>query len=405
VLQLHPAEAMRPRPPERGGAIVLERIQPLWKRLGFRTHIALRSLFRNYGRTLTAIICAMLAVAIIFAALTMHHAMYYLVDYQFERIHHSDVDLVLRDARGQEALFEARRLPGVQYAEPVFGLAADIRLGRAARRMSITGLVADHRLTTPLDDRMRPIEIPPAGLVLSEKLAEVLGARAGDVLELTPVLGPRLPKQARVVSIGHEYMGLSAYADAGYLNRLMDEPPALNSLQLAVEPTRLRDLYRAIRELPDVSTVGVRSQTKVNIVQTILRSMIFSITLIVVFAGIIAFGSILNASLIEIADRTRDVSTFRVLGYRPLQVAGIFFRENVLIFGVGLVLGIPFGYLMVHIIARVYNTELFRMPVIFSGRIVLLAAGYALLFVLVAQWFVFRQIRKLDWLEGIKIKE
>ena len=141
------------------------------------------------------------------------------------------------------------------------------------------------------------------------------------------------------------------------------------------------------------------------IIHTILRTMIFSITLIVVFAGIIAFGSILNASLIKIADRTRDVSTFRVLGYRPLQVAGIFFRENALIFSVGLVLGIPFGYLMVHVIARVYNTELFRMPVIFSGRIVLLAAGYALLFVLVAQWFVFRQIRKLDWLEGIKIKE
>jgi putative ABC transport system permease protein len=405
VLQLHPAEAMRPRPPERGGAIVLERVQLLWKRLGFRTHIALRSLLRNYGRTLTAVICAMLAVAIIFAALSMHHAMYYLVDYQFERIRHSDVDLALRDARGLDALFEARRLPGVQYAEPVFALAADMRLGRAARRMSITGLVADHRLTTPLDDHMRPIEIPPAGLVISEKLAEVLEARAGDVLDLTPVLGPRLPRHVPVVSVVHEYMGLSAYADMGYLNRLMDEPPALNLIQLAVEPTRARDLYRAVKDLPDVSGVSVRSQMKVNIVNTILRTMIFSITLIVLFAGIIAFGSILNASLIEIADRTRDVSTFRVLGYRPLQVAGIFFRENALLFGVGLVLGIPFGYLMVHVIARVYNTELFRMPVIFSDRIVLLAAGYAFSFVLVAQWFVFRQIRRLDWLEGIKVKE
>jgi putative ABC transport system permease protein len=405
VLQLHPAEAMRPRPPERGGAIGLERFQPLWRRLGFRTHIALRGLFRNYGRSLTAVICSLLSVAIIFAALTMRHSMHYLVEYQFEQIGHSDADLALRDARSMDSLFEARRLVGVSYAEAVYGLGADLRLGRVSRRMSITGLAAGHHLTTPLDERMQPIDIPPAGLVLSTKLAELLHAQVGDQLELTPVLGHRLPRQVPVASIVKEYMGLVAYADLAYLSHLVDEPPMLNSIQLAVEPSRVNDLYRAVKDQPDVAGIGVRSQTKANIVNTLLRTMIFSISLIVLFAGIIAFGSILNASLIEIADRTRDIATFRVLGYRPLQVAGIFFRENGLIFGVGLLVGIPFGYVMVRIISRVYNTELFRMPVIVSRDIVLLAAGLSCLFVLIAQWFVFRQIRRLDWLEGIKVKE
>ena len=44
VLKLHPAEAMRPRPPERGGSIFLERFPAALAALGFRTHIALRSL-------------------------------------------------------------------------------------------------------------------------------------------------------------------------------------------------------------------------------------------------------------------------------------------------------------------------------------------------------------------------
>lgn len=405
VLQLHPAEAMRPRPPERGGAIALERVRPVWKRLSFRTHIALRSLFRNYGRTATAVICGMLSVAIIFSALTMRHSMNYLVNYQFEQIGHSDADLALRDARNMDALFEARRLPGVQYAEPVFALAADIRFGRVSRRLSVTGLAAEHRLTTPLDEQMQPIEIPPGGLVLSAKLADLLGAKVGDQLELTPVLGDRLTRRVPVISIVKEYMGVGAYADRKYLSRLVDEPPAVNSIQLLVEPTQLNRFYRAVRNLPDVIGVNVRSQTKANIVNTILKTMIFSISLIVLFAGVIAFGSILNASLIEIADRTRDIATFRVLGYRAAQIAGIFFRENAYIFCAGLVLGFPFGYLMVRIIARVYNTELFRMPVIVSKNIVLLAAGLACLFVLIAQWFVYRQIRRMDWLEGIKVKE
>ncbi len=405
VLKLHPAEAMRPKPPERGGAIWLERFGRAWRLLGFRTHIALRSLFRNYGRTLTAVICATLSVAIIFAALTMRHSMWYLVEYQFEQIGHSDADLALRDARNMEALYEARGLPGVQYAEPVFALAADMQFGRVSRRLSVTGLIPGHRLTTPLDDQMRPIRIPASGLVLSTKLADLLGAHVGDELELTPVLGSRLPRTVRIDSVVKEYMGVGAYADIDYLARLVDEPPTVNSIQLLVEPTRINEFYRAVRDLPDISGVNVRSETKANIVNTLLKTMIFSISLIVLFAGIIAFGSILNASLIEITDRTRDIATFRVLGYRPMQVASIFFRENAFIFGTGLVLGFPFGYLMVRVIARVYNTELFRMPVIISRNVMLLAGCLACGFVLIAQWFVYRQIRRMDWLEGIKIKE
>jgi putative ABC transport system permease protein len=405
VLHLHAAEAMRPKPPDRGGAIVLERVQFLWKRLSFRTHIALRGMFRNHGRSLTAVVCAMLATAIMFTALSLYDSLSYLVDYQFERVNHSDIDLTLRDARNLGALYDVRNLPGVQRAEPVFAMAADLRLGRASRRVSITGLDREHQLTTPLDERDQPIAIPPTGLLLSEKLAELLAAKVGDRVELIPVLGQRLPREVPVAAIAREYMGANAYADIGYLSRLVNEPVITNHIQLTVETSRLNDLYAAVKHLPDVSGVTVRQQIKANIVGTLLRTMMITLAMVVLFAGLIAFGSILNASLIEIADRTRDISTFRVLGYRPLQVAGIFFRVNAVVFAAGLVLGVPVGYWMVLMIARVYNTEMFRMPVMLSGRVALLAMGLALGFTGIAQWFVYSQIRRLDWLEGIKVKE
>ncbi len=45
------------------------------------------------------------------------------------------------------------------------------------------------------------------------------------------------------------------------------------------------------------------------------------------------------------------------------------------------------------------------LPVIVRPPIVAYTAGLALLFVLVAQWIVHRQIQKLDWLEGVNVKE
>ena len=97
VLGLGPAEAMRQKPPERGGRVLLERVPWFWSRLGFRWHMALRSVFRNRIRSITAVVAAALSVAIVFLALATYDAFVYLVDYQFERVAHSDVDIGMRD--------------------------------------------------------------------------------------------------------------------------------------------------------------------------------------------------------------------------------------------------------------------------------------------------------------------
>jgi putative ABC transport system permease protein len=133
--------------------------------------------------------------------------------------------------------------------------------------------------------------------------------------------------------------------------------------------------------------------------------MLVSFTTMILFAGVIAFGSMVNNSLIEIGDRMRDISTFRVLGYRPNQVAGIFLRQNLIIFAVGLILAFPIAYGMVVGIARAYDTELFRMPVVIRPNAFIWTTLISIVFVLIAQWVVYRQIHKLDWLEGVKVQE
>ena len=57
------------------------------------------------------------------------------------------------------------------------------------------------------------------------------------------------------------------------------------------------------------------------------------------------------------------------------------------------------------LMVRAYDTELFRMPVVLRAPTVLLGAAISAAFVLIAQWFVYRHIRRLDWLEGVKVQE
>ena len=104
-------------------------------------------------------------------------------------------------------------------------------------------------------------------------------------------------------------------------------------------------------------------------------------------------------------DRTRDISTFRVLGYKPAHVAGIFLRQNLVISAAGLALAYPIGYVMTRVLVRFYDTELFRMPVVITSSAIVGTGVTALVFVLITQWFVYRQVRKLDWVEGLKVNE
>jgi putative ABC transport system permease protein len=179
----------------------------------------------------------------------------------------------------------------------------------------------------------------------------------------------------------------------------------VNLVQMSVDPSAKSALYRAAKRLPNAQGFTVRANMKANIESTFVETMGASLGLMIVFAGVIALGSSINSSLVEIADRRRDIATFRVLGYRPQQIAGIFFRQNMLTFTLGLIASIPLGYGLVVAIARAYDTELFRMPVIVKPATVALTGFIAFTYVLTAQWLVYRQIVKLDWLEAVQANE
>ena len=86
-------------------------------------------------------------------------------------------------------------------------------------------------------------------------------------------------------------------------------------------------------------------------------------------------------------------------------MAGIFFRQNLIIYFAGLCVAFPLGYGLTVAAARAYDTELYRMPVVLFPATLLATGLTTFSFVMLAQWFVYRQIRRLHWAEGLTVKE
>lgn len=407
VLKLDPAEAMRAKPPVQGGAIWLEHVVWLWKRLSFGWRMTLRSIFRNRLRTAAGVFAAAMGSAVAVNAMMLAWETTYLVDFQFYHVQRSDIDLTFEDERGIEALAEVQHLPGVDHAEPVFNVACTFVNGSHTRKGSITGLVQSSRLTIPRNGRGDRVRVPTTGLAVSRKMADLLRVERGDFVTILPTKGLREPRQVRIVEIADSYLGIAVYADIHFLSNLVNEELAMTGAQITVQPdaTLTRAMYGELKQMPALQAVSARRDTIENVMDTLIKNQRVFIGLLVLFAGVIFFGSVLNSSLVSLAERSREVATLRVLGYTEWQVGGLFLRETMIGNLLGTLAGLPLGYMLNVGITKAYDTEMFRIPVIDPRGVFLSTIVLGVVFGLLAHLFVQRSIFKMDWLEAMKTRE
>lgn len=408
MLRLQAAESMRPEPPRQGGTIWLERVMgSTWQRLSSGWKMALRSLARHRVRTTTGVFAAMMGAALLVCGFMMTEAQSYLVKFQFYRQARSDVNLTFKDEQSRGALAELRALPGVDYVEPMLSVAGTFRHGAYRRKGAITGLVAGSRLTVPYDQNGQPLRIPSAGLILTRRLADSLRVTMGSKVTLVPARGERRPVESTVVFVADSYMGMAAYADVRYLSRLVDESFAISGSQLVVDQDAdsLARLYRELKRMPNIQSVQSRRDMIRNLEATLLQNQYVFIGVLGLFAGVIFFGSIVNGSMVALAERQREVASLCALGYSNWQVGGMFFRESFLTTLCGTLLGMPVGYGLTWLTAVSYNSDIIRLPVVSAPWVwwttLLTACTFAVLAHLVVQW----TIERMKILEALKVSE
>ncbi|MCA9269261.1 MAG: FtsX-like permease family protein, partial [Planctomycetales bacterium] len=138
---------------------------------------------------------------------------------------------------------------------------------------------------------------------------------------------------------------------------------------------------------------------------TLLQNQFVFIVVLTVFSGVIFFGSIVNSSLVNLAERQREVATLTALGYSRWQIGATFLRESMVVNFVGTVLGMPLGYGLVALTAWAYATDLARLPVVSAPWVWWCTLGLSALFAALAHLVVQWRIHRLDVLAGLKVQE
>jgi len=407
ITRLEPAEAMREPAPPAGGKILIERWTAFWRGLDFRWQIVLRSVFRNPARTAIGIVAATFGAATVCMAFGFVNSMSSMIAFQFDRVTRADYRIALKNEVGLDAVRTLRHLAGSARVEPVLDISGTFANGWRSKKGAITGLTEGSRLTVPSEINGQAVPLPARGLLMTRRLALELGLRPGDCVEFTPVKGLRRTLRLPVVKLVDSTLGLSVYAEIGYLCRLLGMEPAANSLLVKTQqsPAQRRSFLHALKTLPALQSADDNRAQRRRITAQFDDSMKGFAVAMIIFAAVIFFGSILNSSLIALEERRREIATFRVLGYQPAEIGAMFLRENLIVNMSGAGLGLPLGWFLLAGMTTQYSNDVYCMPTVIGGASYAYTLALALLFILASQWVIRRQILKLNWSEALSMKE
>jgi putative ABC transport system permease protein len=404
VLALPPAEAMRPEAPAHFKPGPLERIG-LQRFMPLPVRMVMRNLERSPLKAMMSILGLALAVSLMVTGQYSFDALNEIIRLQFRTAQRDDVSINFNFPRDKSVVHELANLPGVLRVEPFRALPVELQAGARARKTLIMGLGQERELRLILDEQERPIALPTEGIVMTAKLAEILGVTTGDMLTVALLEGRRQTVQTPISRIVDEPIGVFSYMDASALARLIAEAETVSGAFMAVDPQQSSELYRALKDIPAIASVTLREASLQSFLDTIAENVRINNIVLIVFACVIAVGVVYNSARVALSEHAVELASLRILGFTRNEVCAMLLSEQALLTLVALPLGSAIGYGLSALVSELVSQETFRIPLVVSTRTFLTSMGVVVLAATASGFLVWRKVQRLDLIEVLKSRE
>ena len=404
AVSLPPAEAMRPEPPAQFRPTIVERLglQRFFSPAG---RIILRNLERKPWQAFLSILGVALAVAILLTGNYMKDAVNYLMDFQFRQVQREDITIVFNEPRPSRTRYEVASLPGVIQAEPFRIVPARLRFEHYTYRAPLTGIQPQGEFRRLMDKNFYSVHLPTDGVVLTKKLAEILGVQPGDTLTVEVLEGSRPTREVSVAGLVDELLGVQAYIDIHALNRLMREGKTISGAYLSVDDHFASQLYSELKQIPAITGISTREAGLKSFEEISAENLKIMTSVLVVFACIITVSVVYNSARIALSERGRELASLRIMGFTKAEVAFILLGEQAILILLAIPVGYAIGYGLSALMAFGFNSELYRLPLIITRA----TYAFTLVIVVIAAFgsglIIRRQINHLDLIAVLKTRE
>lgn len=406
VAAIRPAESLQAESPLSARRVFLEAWPWLWNRLDTIWRISLRTVNRNRMRSAVTLLGVTFAVSLIVVSFFASNTVDYMFSQYFNRELNYDYLLSFTRPVLQGELLNVTRIGGVYQVEPLFNLPVKFFMGGREQDSLIVGLPPQTTMQRIFSPSGHQLYLPPGGLFLDANTATKLGAMVGDEVQVETSLGLGPPRLAtiRVVGISKQLIGSESFASLDQVNSILQESGLVSGAMLRVDPGRGSGIKAALGAMTNVADIQSRQQQREAYNSEL--SYVYSIVFIMgMFAFLLGFTIIYNASVISFAERRRELASLRVIGFTPQEISSLLLRENLLQTLLGIALGLPFGRYLANAYAAKASTDVFTFQAVIYPSTYIVAALGGVLFVYIAHRLSVRNVQSLDLVEVLKTRD
>lgn len=393
-----------PKPPVSGSKIFLERLHFIWKRLSFTHKVTARNLFRYKQRMLMTIFGVAGSVALLFAGLGIQSSVGGVPKRQFQEILSYELIVAKKtNASSQESKQLTNRLEksDIKDYRPIYSKVIEASLKGGRDKQTITMMVTNRTDFSPFVSLRSLKQGDPLslkkGVIISSKLAQLAQVTVGERLTLDG-------HTFKVAGITENYVGHFVYMDQASYQKIYGKQTSANSYLVQLRNPSTRKVQAVSRDMMNLAAVKAVRQnaSMISLFNSVAKSLDTTMMILVVVSILLAIVILYNLTNINVAERIRELSTIKVLGFHNKEVTLYIYRETILLSIIGILLGLVGGYyLHQFLIAMIAPDAILFYPKVGLG-VFLFPVGGMLLLLLLLGIYVDHYLRKVDMLEALK---
>lgn len=405
TLAENPAELIRPKAPEAGKQIFVEKL-PFWKKISFLNKVTIRNIFRYRQRLAMMLIGIGGCTALLLTGFGLRDSISNIVDYQFENVMKYDISVYFREEPSERQEEKFRKTVEQDAANTMFYHQSSVELDYDDRVKEIYLISGGEELTDFIDFHKEKEQLPLPGkdqVLLSSGAAENLGIRVGDevVLRDSDLQELRLTVSGVYDNHVYNYAIVSPETIEGQWGEAPEYQMAFVCMKDGAD---VHALSAAVSNLSFVMNVTV-SEDLAATVGRMMEALDMVVWVIVFCAGLLAVTVLYNLTNININERIREIATIKVLGFNASETAAYVFKENLALTVVGALLGLVFGKLLLIFVMSQIKIDMVWFSVLTEPISYVWSIGLTLLSALVVDFVFYFRLDKINMAEALKSVE
>lgn len=397
ILSIMPSESMRPPSPRIGKPIFLERIKWFWKRQPFSWKMVYKNIFRSKKRFAFILIGVSLSYGLILMTLYQFDTIFKIFLDHYGEFQTMDYSVAFSAPQNEDVTSEIKELVDVDNIEGFAEFPFEIESKWKSRVVNIIGLHENTKFYNIYDVKGRPITHIGDGILISENLSKSLDVDIGDRININTFLPYKQDIEIRVENIIKQGLGINGYMHIEVMqDRLLD-----SQLVTGVYIDSKDDIKGSLKGIKKVESVQSLQDLSDMFMQFLSMTYV-SITIMIIFSGLLGFAVVYTSTVIGISERKREFSSLRVMGYRRKEIFNMILRENAVMSVFGILVGIPIGHTFIGGMKEAFSNDLYTISGSIQLKSYMVAGLLTVCFVVVAQLFMLRKIYKLNFIDALK---